>query len=412
MVLLKKGVLKMSKERKCANCNSICNGKEMYQVKDKYYCRDCMSVCDNCGKLELLDNLTTVDVDTSREQRVCYECLSSDDFFYCSSCEEYYTRNYHWGYYQGNHICEYCSEDYRICDICNNVFHNDDMTYSERTEENLCHNCYELKNGRLQELLEDYYYKPTPVFYGESPDNCYLGVELEVDNNKNPDPSKSYNAAKTLIDTYENYLYLKRDGSLSENSGFEIVTFPCSLSFHMHEFGWQDIMRICRENNLLSNDTSNCGLHVHLSRKYFGDTQEIQDLHIAKLLLLVSKFYTTHILKFSRRKPEELRWCGNPDMCFDFLDDEKTIVDKLKRCKDKGRYQAINLENEDTIEFRIFKGSLNINTFLASLQFVVEISRYAKQTPLLDIPTTKWGDIFMSTEYPELKEYLKRKELI
>ena len=73
---------------------------------------------------------------------------------------------------------------------------------------------------------------------------------------------------------------------------------------------------------------------------------------------------------------------------------------------------AINLQNQHTIEFRLFKGTLNINTLLASLQFVVEISRYAINTDLKEIPTTKWSDIFISTKFKELRKYLEEKELI
>ena len=89
-----------------------------------------------------------------------------------------------------------------------------------------------------------------------------------------------------------------------------------------------------------------------------------------------------------------------------------TIVDKMKCCKSKGRYQAVNLENANTIEFRIFKGTLNINTFLAAIQFVVTISSFAKQIKLSDIPFTSWRDIFMHSDFPELNNYLKIRELI
>ena len=84
----------------------------------------------------------------------------------------------------------------------------------------------------------------------------------------------------------------------------------------------------------------------------------------------------------------------------------------MKSCKSNGRYQAINLENASTVEFRIFKGTLNLNTFLAAIQFVIVISDYAKKSKLSDIPCTSWKDIFMSSNYKELNEYLKRMELI
>ena len=164
------------------------------------------------------------------------------------------------------------------------------------------------------------------------------------------------NAAETIIDEFGDKLYLKHDGSLS--CGFEIVSHPCSLEYHSKEFNWQEIMRICREGTLYSHDTSTCGLHIHLSRLFFGDTQEIQDLHISKLLILISKFYYSHILKFSRRKQGELHWCENPSMEYDNTDNEITIVDKMKQCKSKGRYLAVNLQNQNTVEFRLFKGTL------------------------------------------------------
>ena len=412
-IVLKKGDLKMKNERKCIICGNVHNIEEMYQVGDKYYCCDCASLCHHCGKIELLDNMFLIRYEDGNHY-VCAECSESDAFFLCDHCEEYYHEDMLWGDYRGNGICHNCSTHYGICPECEIVALNSQLEYYEPTQEHLCTECIaNREESALDNLLESYSYKPYPVFFGESSEKCFLGVELEVDvkSLKDCNPQKVYQAAETLRENYGDRLYLKRDGSLS-NLGFEITTHPASLSHHMNDFEWDYIMDICKEGTLRGNDCSTAGLHIHLSRDYFGETQEVQDLHIAKLMLLISKFYTSHILKFSRRKPEELRWCGNPEMGLDFLDDEKTIVDKLKQCKAKGRYLALNLENEHTIEYRVFKSSLNLCTFLASLQFVVEISKYAKETDLADIQTTKWRDIFMSTEYPELKSYLERKELI
>ena len=407
--VLKKGVLKMSNEKFCACCGSI--SEKMYKVNNKFYCSNCMGLCSECGSLEFYDDMILINVNTSGEGYVCTHCLKNDNIFYCNHCELYYSENYLWGYYQEHNICDHCSENYSVCDICAAILPNDDMMYLERTNENLCPDCYEENSYNLCDIIESYSYKPSPQFYGNNSDHCYLGIELEVDNTANDyDNKKIYMAAKHIIEKYGDRAYIKADSSLQR--GFEITTHPASLWYHINAFGWKDIMNICKSGTLRGEDCSTAGLHIHLSRSYFGDSREIQDLHIAKLMLLISKFYTSHILKFSRRKPEELRWCGNPEMGFDFLDDEKTIVDKLKQCKAKGRYLALNLENEHTIEFRVFKSSLNLCTFLASLQFVVEISKYAKETDLVDIQTTNWRDIFMSTEYPELKSYLERKELI
>ena len=95
-------------------------------------------------------------------------------------------------------------------------------------------------------------------------------------------------------------------------------------------------------------------------------------------------------------------------------DTEKDIIDKVKDTKYRGRYQGINLENQNTIEFRIFRGTLKLNTFIATLQFVDCICRYSKSMRLSDIYTVGWSDLFSGKDelYPELIDYLKSKNLI
>ena len=62
----------------------------------------------------------------------------------------------------------------------------------------------------------------------------------------------------------------------------------------------------------------------------------------------------------------------------------------------------------------MFRGTLKLNTFIAALQFVDCICRYAKAMKLSELYTTNWGDLFSGKEevYPELIDYLKEKDLI
>ena len=407
-----KGDYKMKDERRCACCENIITSEDYYEVEGKFYCKECMGVCHNCNSMKLYDDMTLVNLSSSSQAYVCSDCIDDTDaFFYCDHCEEYYSSNMLWGRYEGEPICDICSEHYEVCENCSNVVRRDSCYYNSETEEYLCYDCYEESVHKLENILENYSYKIEPTFLGDAPDNCYLGVELEVDNTANNyDNELIYEAAVKLKEEYNDRLVLKHDGSLVR--GFEITTIACSLDQHANHFGWKDIMELCKRHTLRSENTSSCGLHCHISREFFGDTQEEQDLNIAKLMLLTSKFYNSHILKFSRRKEEDLRWCMKPDMNYDDYDTETTVIDKLKVCKSKGRYFAINVENLHTVEYRIFKGSLNFETFLASLQFVVEFSRCAKRISLADIPTITWRDIFMSTEFSQLKNYLERKDLI
>jgi len=93
-------------------------------------------------------------------------------------------------------------------------------------------------------------------------------------------------------------------------------------------------------------------------------------------------------------------------------DTEDEIFSKVKNYKAGGRYKSINLENEHTIEFRLFRGTLNFNTFIASLQFVVSITRFVKGIKLNDIFTVNWSDFLDYVDYAELKEYMGIRKLI
>ena len=55
---------------------------------------------------------------------------------------------------------------------------------------------------------------------------------------------------------------------------------------------------------------------------------------------------------------------------------KKKILDKAKSGSN-GRYVAVNLNNYHTIEFRLFRGTLKLNTFIATLQMVETICNAA-----------------------------------
>ena len=135
-------------------------------------------------------------------------------------------------------------------------------------------------------------------------------------------------------------------------------------------------------------------------------------MNIAKLIILFDRWWDKYIVPFSRRNVETMeRWAAKPSLDYIDTDTEPDIVNKVKWYKSEGRYKAINLQNMNTIEFRLFRGTLKLNTFIASLQFVVVITRFVKSVKLNDIFTAKWSDVFGCTEYEELNQYLKERNL-
>ena len=84
------------------------------------------------------------------------------------------------------------------------------------------------------------------------------------------------------------------------DDGIEIVTHPMSLDYHMNVMPWPEIVRKARELDYLSHKAGTCGLHVHISRAAFGETEQHQDAAIARGLYFFEKHWE-ELLKFSRR---------------------------------------------------------------------------------------------------------------
>ena len=389
----------------CKNCGEEIRKEDGYEYLDGYLCQCCFYedfiTCEDCGTLTPANSAKVINPHLESKKYVCSDC--SDNYLRCSHCESLITKEQVWASDSDSIICEHCSSQYRICEECGSIVHENLAYYCEADGYDYCEECF---NELDCCYIEEYGYKPEPDFLGESKEGLYLGVELEVDNGCNLKTT-----TKRIYDEFSN-VYMKHDGSLS-SSGFEIVSHPATLDYHMDELGWKDIMEICLDNDYRSHDTGTCGLHVHLSRAFLGKDEIEQDLNIAKLIILFDRFWESHIVPFSRRNYNALQqWADKPCVeCLD-TDTEIEIFDKVKTYKNSGRYKAINLQNIATIEFRLFRGTLNFNTFLASLQFVVTITRFVKSIKLNDIFSVEWKDVFLCTEYQELKEYLVKKNLL
>lgn len=106
---------------------------------------------------------------------------------------------------------------------------------------------------------------------------------------------------------------------------------------------------ICNEEGKL------CGLHVHVNRTAFGETHAKED-------------------------PFE-------------------------------RYKCVNLTNYDAIEFRMFRGTLKLNTYIATLQLVDRICDVALFLSDQEIQNLTWTDFAAGCTAPELVQYLKERRL-
>ena len=100
-----------------------------------------------------------------------------------------------------------------------------------------------------------------------------------------------------------------------------------------------------------------------------------------------------------------------------YLDDEEDYKDTPQEMMDQaknhrlGRYTCVNLTNANTVEIRIFRGTLKYNTFLATLQLVSRLCDAAIFCSDAEIHAMSWLDFIAGITEPELIQYLKERRL-
>lgn len=245
---------------------------------------------------------------------------------------------------------------------------------------------YESGNFRNDEekYIKSYNYMPKKFHFhsieNENTDQLYLGVELEVDDG-GEDESKA-KAVCDILNCDDENIYCKRDGSLL--NGFEIVTHPCTFEYHKH-MKYEETFEFLTSNKYRSHDTKTCGMHVHINRSYFGFKKLEIDLNISKLLYLFEKYWDK-IEQIARRP-------SNHYARRFMLEDNESPIDLYAKSKASDKYGAINLQHKDTVEIRIFRGTLNYNTFISTLEFVCVMARIAKETDIYEVQFVTWNNI-------------------
>lgn len=278
-----------------------------------------------------------------------------------------------------NPYCQSCFDDhFTYCAFCESVIQREDALYYDGDSDPYCEQCYDGDDAD-DSTIHDYNYKPTPIFYG---DGLYLGVELEIDRG-------GYDAGNAddilyTANRQQEHLYAKYDGSIDD--GFELVSHPMTLDYHLHQMPWMEVMKRAVSLGYRSHSTTTCGLHVHCDRNAFGKTYEEQEVVVARILFFIEKHWD-ELLKFSRRTEYQInRWASR----YGFKDTPTAV---MKNAKDRnlGRYVCVNLENAYTIEFRLFRGTLRYQTFCATLQLVDEICQKAISLTDKQFQRLTWG---------------------
>lgn len=351
----------MEERCQCTMCLREVNREDLFEFGDELLCPSCLeeetTVCDRCG-----DRIWRDDAESDSGHTLCFSCY-----------DRYYTR----------------------CSCCGRIIHEDDAyTYGE---DYYCETCYHQKLGSIN----DYGYKPEPIFYGVG--NRFLGVELEIDGGGEVD-SKAVRLLD-IANRLDDHMYCKHDGSLDD--GLELVTHPMTLDYHKNDMPWADVLSKAKGLGYVSHQAGTCGLHVHVNRTAFGRTETEREEVIARILYFFEKHWE-ELLKFSRRTQRQLdRWAAR----YGLKEHPKDILSEAKGGQRYNRYTCVNLTNPDTIEFRMFRGTLKLNTLIATLQLVDRICDVAVSLSDDELKSMSWTTFVSGCTEPELVQYLKERRL-
>lgn len=387
----------------CDECGKWFPCDELTETGNGYHvCESCLDdgyfCCEDCGEWYPEDDTVVVNPDTRASRFVCEDCAERY-YRQCDDCGNYFDDD-HIDLSDAFHdICTNCSDDWCSCANCGEVMRRNDAVFDDDDCEYYCSDCAPTSR------LHDYGYKPDPVFgttdgddglsryYGEA---LTFGVELECDN------GDSVSDALADIDRITDRCYCKHDGSLSD--GYEIVTHPGTLAWHKERFPWADVCKASLDNGFRSHETDTCGLHVHVGRDQLGG----HGCETAAKMSLITYRLKDWFIRFSRRKGES-RWAKyvkpeSPlgDNKLEFL---RTYYNQLLQ----NRYLAVNVLNGGTVEVRIFRGTLNPSTVLASLELVSNLALYARDHKLEDCLAVTWDELVHYEEHEELTDYCSRR---
>lgn len=214
-------------------------------------------------------------------------------------------------------------------------------------------------------------------FFGKPSDSIYLGVELETlyYTSLEVESLFSYNGDRAI---------LKADSSI-QGQGFEIVTAAMSLDYQLDY--WEELIEKFGKE---LTPHSSCGMHVHVSRA------PLAQLQIGKILVFLNDPVNAGWVNLiAGRLPNE--YCDR----------------KPKKLEDvncpQSRYEALNLTNNSTIEFRIFSSSNKYLEIASRIEFCHALTKYCENAELTKL---QWGDFSKwviekdYSYYSHLKEWL------
>jgi hypothetical protein len=219
-----------------------------------------------------------------------------------------------------------------------------------------------------ENVIHSYSFTPDWRMNGDGP--VFMGAEIEIENERGDISTTA--GARLAVEClsrdggHEYHGFVKDDGSLSD--GLEIVTHPMTYAYAAESFPWDMLTQLHRAGFRAARS---CGLHIHVSRSAFDNPQ-----HIYRWLKFIYR-NPTPIQTLARRGSVNYSSWSEPV--------RMAAKEHAKGSFEAPRYVAVNVQNVNTLEVRLFRSSLSPQTVKASFAFVESSVEYTRTLTCHDI---------------------------
>lgn len=190
-----------------------------------------------------------------------------------------------------------------------------------------------------------------------------FGFEIEVEHDSNSTRGLRASALE-LYKVGKKYLLCKRDGSI--RNGCEIVTIPATFSVHKERL--VNLSAAMQANGFYSNH--NCGVHIHVGK------DNMSALQLGKISTFIYADGNKEMIEsIAGRRGNNYCEYNKDSNLYSFAPD-------YYHRGNNNRYSAVNINNEATIEFRIFASTTKYAELMRYLEFVDAVIKFT-------LPATK-----------------------
>lgn len=407
-----------NQQQKCSHCQAVAEpgtllsvfaqatnggGRSHEYLCKRSACQDALRECENCGALSV--RCTGWRFNTARTKVLCVPCGTQRAW--CSSCDNVMV---------GGGLLR--------CSACRPV-----KAYNDKTADTMG---FFGTPDRHKSLCKSEPPLGPKTICRCGWDGLFYGIELEVETAPGSTFGVRDDIADRVLKLLDKKAVCKRDGSLSDGGerGFEIVTAPATLEYHKKL--WKPFFDYAPTSGLVAQRTTTCGMHVHVSRPRLSwlqigkIVQFIHEPENRQFIESISGRPAGHYQDYLREKrlyvpvSKPVEWIRNSALDpklqgeIKYMTTKEPVTRQLysPRRDARSRYTAVNLQNPHTVEFRLFKATLNPTTFFARLEFCDALVKYCApgNASMQELFTACFGQWVAARrkDYPNLADFMAK----